>query len=442
MEKAKAKFEQFFIWLLYINPVFDIIGGLFIKIYEDTSGTKFDTLKIPLTPSLIMRMVILLAFAAYILILKNKKELLSFAAIGAAWALSVAGEILFAEKFSLFTDVQYIAKFVFNIAVIVVYMNVFKGPSLDKEKLMRLLNRVVIWTLLLLAGTIVICYYFRYGDFTYGDRFGFFGFRGIFYSGNDITAVFMLLLPSAIGILMYLPKETSLKTRLLVEFACAAALISLLIISTKTSFIAVAASAVLLVVFGVAAALKKGGFELKRVLAVVVIAALLFGSFLLTAELAGHSSLIDDLNNSIGHSGQIKDDNGDPVLSGRGEKLMNALKEYKKGGVYSWLFGIGRGTQEQIIEMDVFEVLCYYGLFGLVAMLWIYVKYGVGFLRAFFKKINMMGICLVISIGMCAGYMALAGHVLFSVTSGFYFSLMLVYGRVFYADKTETLSSL
>ena len=84
--------------------------------------------------------------------------------------------------------------------------------------------------------------------------------------------------------------------------------------------------------------------------------------------------------------------------------------------------------------MDVFEVLFYYGLVGAVFMLWPYLKLGIGYLVRFFKHCTMLSFAVLISLGLCAGYLVIAGHVLFSVTSGLYFSFMLLYGRLLFSQ--------
>ena len=117
---------------------------------------------------------------------------------------------------------------------------------------------------------------------------------------------------------------------------------------------------------------------------------------------------------------------------------------YKEGGIYTWIFGVGRGTQAAIIEMDLFEVVIYYGLFGAAAMLWLYIKLGLGFVVSFFKntvmlKCDLMPVACLVSLALCAGYLLIAGHILFSVTSGFYFSYMLIFGKAIYAQRPSEL---
>ena len=87
----------------------------------------------------------------------------------------------------------------------------------------------------------------------------------------------------------------------------------------------------------------------------------------------------------------------------------------------------------------------YYGIFGAVAMLWLYLKLGLEFVWKFFKNIrelryDLMPMAVLVSLGLCAGYLLIAGHILFSVTSGFYFSYMLLFGKITYTEDMERLS--
>ena len=79
----------------------------------------------------------------------------------------------------------------------------------------------------------------------------------------------------------------------------------------------------------------------------------------------------------------------------------------------------------------------FYGLFGCVTMLWIYVKYGVEFLIRFFKGFDVLRLGAFVSLGLTVAYLTMAGHVLFTVTSGFFFAFALVYARLLTTEKDK-----
>jgi hypothetical protein len=288
------------------------------------------------------------------------------------------------------------------------------------------------------------------GYSTYADRFGYFGARGFFYSGNDITAVLMMLIPIAlINYIMLpplcpgrrmrfndlLPLDGARRRHLFYLAAPATALTALFSIATKTAFIAFG---VTMVVFGIYfwRNMKKSGDKTQWQAFVRICVA--FAGLFVFLSLFG---LIRDLAETLRRLREIWGDKFDffKVLgSGRIEKLGNAFTMWKEGGLYNWIFGIGRGTQRFIIEMDVFEVLLYYGIFGALSMLWLYTKLGIGLIKSFIpRRQDAYALACFISVGLCAAYSVAAGHVLFSVTSGFYFAFMLVYSNLYFAESKE-----
>lgn len=437
------KLDKFFLAFLIINPFLDVVTGVYIKVLETLSGNNFDTISIPVTPSLLIRMLVLVLFAAYALISLDWKAIGAALPVGIAWLMSVIGEVLFFYSFALYTDIQYIARFAYNFAVVLIYMQVFRRMGVSREELLRKLSDVLALSLLMLSATIVVSYMLDMGYTTYADRYGYRGTRGFFYSGNDITAILMAGLPVVMCGFM---QRKDLSSRMFWAYDLSAALtaICLMLIGTKTAFIAVIAAAFVL---GACAIWKLVAFKerlpIRRCIILVVTMMLVFGIMALLST----ESIFGEISASFSQTGTVMENEGaaTALLSGRHTKLAKAFAMYKEGGLYTWIFGVGRGTQNAIIEMDLFEVVIYYGLFGAVAMLWLYVKLGLEFVWKFFKNLkevrhDLMPVAVLVSLGLCAGYLIIAGHILFSVTSGFYFSYMLLFGKIIYTEDTEKLS--
>ncbi|MBQ9924846.1 MAG: O-antigen ligase family protein [Clostridia bacterium] len=437
------KLDKFFLAFLIINPFLDVVTGVYIKVLETLSGNNFDTISIPVTPSLLIRMLVLVLFAAYALISLDWKAIGAALPVGIAWLMSVIGEVLFFYSFALYTDIQYIARFAYNFAVVLIYMQVFRRMGVSREELLRKLSDVLALSLLMLSATIVVSYMLDMGYTTYADRYGYRGTRGFFYSGNDITAILMAGLPVVMCGFM---QRKDLSSRMFWAYDLGAALtaICLMLIGTKTAFIAVIAAAFVL---GACAIWKLVAFKerlpIRRCIILVVTMMLVFGIMALLST----ESIFGEISASFSQTGTVMENEGaaTALLSGRHTKLAKAFAMYKEGGLYTWIFGVGRGTQNAIIEMDLFEVVIYYGLFGAVAMLWLYVKLGLEFVWKFFKNLkevrhDLMPVAVLVSLGLCAGYLIIAGHILFSVTSGFYFSYMLLFGKIIYTEDTEKLS--
>jgi hypothetical protein len=441
--------ERFFFIFLIINPVLDILTGAYIHVGYKIVGERLTDL---ITPTLIIRMMILLLFLYYILSLRDKKCILALLPIGAAWLMSVLGEFLFAPTFSAFTDVQYMAKFVYNVALMLVLWRLYQRSSWNREQLLKWLNWYISLTLLILALSIHIPYILGLGYSTYADRFGYFGARGFFYSGNDITAVLMMLIPIAlINYIMLpplcpgrrmrfndlLPKDELRRRHLFYLAAPSAALTALFSIATKTAFIAFGVTTLVFAFYFWQNSKKSSDKTLWQAFVRVFIA---FAAIFAFLSLFG---LLKDLAETLERLRRWSFENPDFIRflgSGRVEKMFAAFASWKAGGLFAWVFGIGRGTQRFIIEMDVFEVLFYYGIFGAFAMLWLYVKLGAGMLKRFIpQRQEPYALACFISVGLTATYAVTAGHVLFSVTSGFYFAFMLLYSHLYFAGSKEEL---
>ncbi len=432
MEDAAKKLERFFMMFLFINPFLDIIGGIYLKIAESVSLPS-------VTPSLLVRMGMLLLFAVYIIMRRNWRAVLTIIPVGVVFALSLLGELMFYYSIDFYTDIKYIIQFAFNITVIMVYATVFRNTALSKKKLFEYLNKTISFAALLLSSTILLSYVTGVGSSTYGDRFGYRGSRGFFYSGNDITAVLMLLLPITFVVVYQLATHgVKRRTYIFYVLAPAVTIAAQFLIGTKTSFMAAAASVGSMLVYAAVIYIKKkDSLLIKRFVIIMLAAALSFGLLMLLTA----SQFARDIKASLYQPGVVMDESGlsGALFSGRLGKLEKAVGMWKLTTPYSVIFGVGRGTQAKIIEMDIFEVLLYYGLFGGIVMLWLYLKLGVGFLLRCFEKFDLTGLGLLVSLGLCVGYFVMAGHVLFSVTSGFYFAFMLVYAHLYYAVSPKKL---
>lgn len=434
MQRNIKSLEDFFWKFLLINPMLDVANGIYIKILQSIYGELYRSANMSITPSLVVRMSVLLLFVAYILMIKDRKSILIVLPIGAAWALSVVSEFIIGAPVALFTDVQYFARFCYNVAVVFVYCRLFDRSAMSRQELFKKLSKIISLTLILLSISIIIPYIFNLGFTTYADRFGFRGSRGFFYSGNDITGMFMMLLPVAICYFLSLP-ESSLtkKDKFFYGIGPAMTVMCMCLIGTKTAFAAVGVTILSVLGYALYEWRKKGN---KTVLKRLGYMGILLIAVFLVVTLLSRNSVVEDIQKSIDGIADAADEStATVIMSGRQHKLAEAFGEYIHSGPIGYAFGIGRGSQELTIEMDLFEVFFYYGIFGFIAMLWVYFKLGFSFVGKFFKHFNLVGFGVFLSLGLCAAYLTMAGHVLFSVTSGFYFAFMLVYSRLVFHDQ-------
>lgn len=429
--------EKILVIYIILNPLIDLFTGLYLR--EVVGATELDvyTASFASTPSLIIRMLMLVIFALYLLVSKDRLAISTLVLMGLAFCASVGVLLLTGAKLSLGTDIKYFVKYAYNIVMFFAYMGLIRSMCKDKAEFMKKAFTVIRYTCIVCALGIIIPYIFSLGYYTYADRMGMRGCRGYFYSGNDITAVFTLLLPICAAGFISSEKPMLSRDSLVSVFATAITVIALLLIGSKTAFIAAIGTCALLLLYTlVRFAVKHGKDYLIRMLFLLLVIVVFF---LLLALIVGFDRITDDVMLSFYTPTILAEQENVEVavLSGRSDKLAAQLAMYKDGGVITWLFGIGRSIVQNIIEMDVFEVIVYYGIVGAAAMLWIYVWLAVSFFKSLFRRFNIVSFALLIALGMCAGYLILAGHVLFSVTSGQYFVFVIAFSRLYFAKSAE-----
>ena len=434
--------EQVFWIFLFVNPFLDIFNGVYINVIMGVGvvdAKEIGTLGV--TPSLLVRMGMLVVFALYLLLERDWKSALTLAPMGAAFVLSIASEYLACGHAGVFMDLQYSARFCYNVISCMVYCRVFSARwrAWGRGELVRRLDTVAAFTLLVLSLSILVTAVSGAGYSTYADRMGFRGSRGFFYSGNDIISVLTLLLPVVMVRFMAMDRKTlTMGGKLFFALAGGAGTNALVVLGTKTAFLAVGASYALLLCAALCGLLwRREGRTLRGFLALTAASAGIFALLMLLTRAA----LWDSIVTSASVTQKYAENEGleTALLSGRTEKLADYWQHYRAGGPLVWAFGFGRASMEKILEMDVFEVLFYYGAFGLVAMLWFYGKLAVEFISSLLRcrPFNLTGLVLLVTLLTGAGYLFLAGHVLFSVTSGFYFVFVIAYSRVWLAKGAE-----
>lgn len=434
MVQMKKYAEKAFWLLLLISPALDMINGIWTYLICGGDGgmlSSLDIKNIPgMSPSFLIRIGFLLIMVAYLFLQKKWKAIAMFVVIGLCWVGTVAGEFLRGVEFSLMADIQYITRFCYCLVVLIAYSTMMKQDKRSPEALRDYVDKVLCGSLTVLGLGVLIPFILGMGFYTYADPLGYRGSRGFFYAGNDITAVMMLMLPVVLVGWMEQKKVKKAGYPWLQAVSAALGLMSMLIIGTKTSFLAAGVTFIAMGGYAVIMGLKKKDWQAgKRLLAVLALVLVILLVLLAVAE----SSPLETIWRSLSATGQYIEiaDPETVVLSGRTSKLDLAIADFKDGLPLTGLVGIGRGSQAKIIEMDLLEVFLYYGVLGTVAMLWLYLLQGVKTIIDLFRCFSLRNLAVCVALGLCVGYLFLAGHTLFSVTAGFYFAFMIVYARLF-----------
>lgn len=432
MNKLSRNFEQLFVIFLILNPFLDIISGTQIYLLNGGSGmmgSYYLTVMPAIGISLAVRMLAAVLMAVYLFVRHDWRAVLAGTGIVAAFALTVLGEVLRGEPFALREDIMYIARFGFNVAALFVYAHVLSRTKSSKEIVRRRTDDIICWTLIVVSLGILLPYLAKIGFYTYADRMGCRGSRGLFYAGNDVAALMMLLLPLLLCALLRIERLKSLRG-VAYLFGVSSSLTALLVLGTKTAFLTVGVIIGGVAIYSVGYALyRRSPVFLIRFVICILAFVVLFGFI----SVITRNEISQSIQTSSSVTGELAESEGveTAILSGRSEKLMAAWNDFKTALPLSAFIGIGRGSQQAVIEMDLFELFLYYGVLGAVALAWVYVKNGIQFLMDFFRHFSLTVWCGMLSLLLCCGYMFLAGHTLFSVTSGFYFAITLLYVRAF-----------
>ncbi len=416
-------------WLMLLaSPFLDLVNGIWTYILAGGDGGMLSTLDLTedagIGPSLAIRLVFLAVMVLYILVGRRKKAILMFAAIGLGWILTVAYEMLRGEGFSIITEIEYIVRFCYCLVCLVVGAEVLRR-SAEKYDIKLLADKLLCVAALTAALGVLLPYLFEMGFYTYADPLGYRGSRGFYYAGNDITVVMMLIMPLMLCAWMECEKPGGWNWA---QCVCVAlSVVALLLIGTKTAFMALIVIGLVMGCYGLIMLLLGKGY--KFLLRFAIAAAMAAAVFLVFSIVAGAGSTVMD---SMAATEQYAEQSGAElvIFNGRLHFLRLAMVDFREAMPLAALFGTGRAIHEKIIEMDIIEVFVYYGLFGLVTMLWFYLSQGVKVVIDLFRSFSLRNLACCTALALCVGFLVLAGHVLFSVTSGFYFAFMIAYTRL------------
>ena len=438
MKRQRSILGTLFLLFLFISPLLDLING--IRMYLLCGGrggmlSSLDLVALPsLGPSMVVRLLFLAAMLIWLLLQKEYRLLLIPVSVVVCAAVTLLLELRAGDA-DAGAELQYVVRFCYVLMVLLSYGTLFGRLGADSDTKRRV-DAILCAAQGLLALGVLIPFLFGMGFYTYADPLGYRGCRGFFYAGNDITAALLLMTPLTLAVWIGRDYASPKALRAACCAVNALSLCAMLIIGTKTSFLAVSAIYLTFAVFGTVRGLGRRQWgALLRLLALLGCALLALLLMRLIGRLDPFQTILNSIRGVEDYVDLVDIENGRGVetilLSGRTATLRRAWADFRARLPLSALFGIGRGSQAHIIEMDLCEVLLYYGLCGAAAMLWLYVKRGFSAVFALLRKFSVRSLAGLLALVLGAGYLLAAGHVLFSVTAGFFFSFVIVYARAF-----------
>ena len=324
---ARSFIEKLLVLYIIINPLIDFFTGLYIK--EVLGATELDVAKAEFssTPSLYIRLAMLAVFGLYILMRREKVAIGTLVIMGLAFCASIGVLLMTGASISLGTDVKYFIKYCYNIAMLFAYISLFRSLCHDKAEFIEKLLGIVRYTCIVCSLGILVPYIFKLGYYTYADPLGYRGCRGYFYSGNDITAVLTVTLPIAVASFVDRMDKLFSKKSVIAVIAPAMAIVSLLLIGSKTAFIAAIGTYLLILIFALIRMRKDGKARAVRILwllLVVLIIFLILGCIVSFSRLYGDISVCFDAPSTVAEKEGVEV----AVLSGRSSKLVQQLHRF------------------------------------------------------------------------------------------------------------------
>ena len=422
-----SKLEIYFLLL----PFIDLITALL------TRNTNLS-----ITPGIVIKSIFLLFMIIYICRTKSKykKPAISLLFLSFTYVigyLAVKPGILDCHFF--INELTFIFKLIYFPISFMGLLCIFDDNNYNK----KLINKILKYTLITYALLLIIPLIFNIAYTTYPTKLK--GYIGLFYAGNEIANIMILLFPFSY---LYLEKS---KYSFLILFPI---ILTINLIGTKVATFGCLIVTLITFIY----CLIKYKFKIKS----SVIKSFLILAFTIIMTINSYSVynynymkkyyykdetkeiIIDDNNkkeveeiftqiNKFYNKNQLSKIIR-PLINGRDMLLANTLSVYNDINDDSniW-FGIGFSNTPNVdntnigrlIEIDICDLYFHFGLFGLIISLYPIIFLGYLLIKKY-KKITLNCAYLITILLLMAGISTLSGHVLFAPAVSIYLALYLL----------------
>lgn len=446
-----GKFGIFLMIFVMLQPLLDLMTSFTLLV-----------LNVNITPGIIIRFLIMLVSAFYILFAAkektNRKFLYYLIALAVFFSIHLVINFFVKEQFSLISEVKSIAKIVYYIEMLIAFIIAFKDLKFKGTlgRYFPLNISVAVWIINLtmiistLTGTGIRSYNGLYKD----------GHSGWFFAANELGTLLAIVFPIILWIAI--KKTTSLK-KVYHWIPVILTGYSLFSIGTKVGFLSVMIGLVLAIA-GILLSWvidKQNNKNNKYILNLVVLLILTAGTTILmpylpafTNTTAHLQTLENDQSKETDSSNEIENEDSSSeenlfgenegpnksvldgvVYSGRDGFLTMHKEFFNRASLSQKAFGMGyAGNYEEspkIIERDFHDIYYQFGWIGFILMLIPLLYYGVFIIRAILKNISDVlsakYILIAASLALGLGIAYLAGHMISAPAVSTYFSLILAY---------------
>lgn len=328
--------------LVIIQPILDALTYLQIRY-------NFNFLSISsLIRTLTFGMIIL-----YLLFTKDKRKEIWFLLI---YFLVYLGLQAFLLNNGLSNSLNSILT-IFYLPIIIIFLN---RVDID-SKYFNL--KIIMLTYLIYLNLIIVPYLFKYGNYAANFYEGKNGFYGLFYGGNEISNILVIMLPLVIE---YLVKK---KSYFLIGLTFIELLLCIYLVGTKTLILGSIIVSIYFLFKYLRPVYKKLDKKLKYLLWTLLIM-LIISSIIILPKMAVTKNIIRaieyygfNLSNIFSLNGLDK-----LVFSGRLEILNKVNNLYLNSPLINILMGLGKSYVNAFkgIEIDIFDIFFSIGIIGIL----------------------------------------------------------------------------
>ena len=346
IDYKKDKFNRIISLILMIlvifQPVMDALTYLQIRY-------SFNFLSI----SSIIRTITLCLIILYLLFTKDKRKEIWFLLMYFIAYLGIQSLILNNDFSNSLNSILTI----FYLPSIIIFLN---KVNIDK-KYFNL--KIVMFTYLIYLNLIIVPYLFKYGNYANNFYEGKNGFYGLFYGGNEISNILVIMLPLVIE---YLVQE---KSYFLIGLTFIELLLCIYLVGTKTLIL----GSIIISIYFLFKYLRpvyKSLDNKKKYSLWTLLILLIIGTIILLPKMAVTKNIIRainyygfNLNNIFSLNGLDK-----LIFSSRLEVLGKVINLYLNSPLINILMGLSKSYVNTFkgIEIDIFDIFFSIGIIGIL----------------------------------------------------------------------------
>ncbi len=346
--------------------------------------------------NIIIRGLFLLFIIIYMFINKSNIKVLLFLLL---IALTLFGINIYLDR-GLINTISSLMKLYYLPITILFFINIKNSIS----------DKYLLYTLFIYLILFLLSYIFGFGYNNYKITDGKSGFRGVFNSINEISAIIICLFP--IGLNYLKEKRNIIVSIILIIFVFIVSLLT----GTKVLTIGLLITLVFIYYKDLINIIKNMA-TIKKILSIILILVLITGGIYLLTYTRFYKNMVIQqnffkVNNIISLEFINK-----IIFNDRLTFLKDNFIYYTNQDIINILFGIGYNNILKLIEIDIFDILFRFGIFGLTSFI-IPIIFTIKKIKL--NKIYIYSLILLVLISLTSG------HVLLSPNVSIYFGYIIL----------------